>query len=126
MRFFSLAAIGLAVTIALGAPVAASAQTDDAAAAFVRVATSYSLSANITYQRAGGQDLTLDVYRSRAAAEPAPTLVYPTVAWDCCTSVPTTGRSSSPRSRSTGCWRDDRISRFEQHRDRAPATTDRK
>ena len=76
MRFSSLAAIGLAVAIGLGAPVAVNAQTDDAAAAFVRVATSYSLSANITYQRAGGQDLTLDVYRSRAASEPAPTLIY--------------------------------------------------
>ena len=69
MRAFHLAAaIGLAGVIALGVPMAASAQTDDAAAAFVRVATSYSLSANITYQRAGGQDLTLDVYRSRAAS----------------------------------------------------------
>jgi acetyl esterase/lipase len=76
MRIFSSTAIGLAAVIGLGAPVAVSAQTDDAAAAFVRVATSYSLTPNITYQRAGGQDLTLDVYRSRAASEPAPTLIY--------------------------------------------------
>ena len=77
MRAFHLAAvIGLAGVIALGVPMAASAQTDDAAAAFVRVATSYSLTPNITYQRAGGQDLTLDVYRSRTASEPAPTLIY--------------------------------------------------
>ena len=75
MRFFSLTAIGLAAVIGIGAPVTVNAQTD-AAAAFVRVATSYSLTANITYQRAGGQDLTLDVYRSRAASEPAPTLIY--------------------------------------------------
>ena len=76
MRISSFAAIGLAAAIGLGAPVAASAQTDDAAAAFVSVATGYSLTPNITYHRAGGQDLTLDVYRPRAASEPTPTLIY--------------------------------------------------
>ena len=75
MRVSSLAAAGLAAAIGFGAPAAAAAQ-GDAAAAFVRVATSYSLTPNVTYHRAGGQDLTLDVYRSRAASEPSPTLIY--------------------------------------------------
>ncbi len=75
-RFSSLAAIGLAATIVPGAPAAAGAQTGDPAAAFVRVATGYSLTPNVTYHRAGGRDLTLDVYRPRGASEPTPTLVY--------------------------------------------------
>ena len=75
-RFSSLAAIGLAAAIVPGAPAAAGAQTGDAAAAFVRVATGYSLTPNVTYHRAGGRDLTLDVYRPRRASEPTPTLVY--------------------------------------------------
>lgn len=75
-RFSSLAAIGLAATIVPGAPAAVGAQTGDAAAAFVRVATGYSLTPNVTYHRAGGRDLTLDVYRPRGASEPTPTLVY--------------------------------------------------
>ena len=75
-RFSSLAAIGLAAAIVPGAPAAAGAQTGDAAAAFVRVATGYSLTPNVTYHRAGGRDLTLDVYRPRGASEPTPTLVY--------------------------------------------------
>ena len=75
-RFSSLAAIGLVAAIVPGAPAAAGAQTGDAAAAFVRVATGYSLTPNVTYHRAGGRDLTLDVYRPRGASEPTPTLVY--------------------------------------------------
>ena len=75
MRFSSLAAMGLAAAIGFGAPPAASAQTE-AEAAFVRVATGYSLTPDVTYHRADGQDLTLDVYRPRAASEPRPTLVY--------------------------------------------------
>jgi acetyl esterase/lipase len=76
MRASSFAAIGLATAIGLGTPVAASAQTDDTAAAFVRVSSGYGLTPDITYHRAGGQDLTLDVYRPRAASEPNPTLIY--------------------------------------------------
>ncbi|MCY4078512.1 MAG: alpha/beta hydrolase, partial [Acidobacteria bacterium] len=73
--FGAAAAAALAVAVGLGAAPAA-AQTDDAAAAFVRVATGYSLTPNITYHRAGGRDLTLDVYRPRGAAGPNPTLIY--------------------------------------------------
>ena len=76
MRCSRFAAIGLAAAIGLGAPLPADAQTDDAAAAFVRVATGYSLTPNITYHRAGGGDLTLDVYRPRGATSPNPTLIY--------------------------------------------------
>ncbi|MXY24506.1 MAG: alpha/beta hydrolase [Acidobacteria bacterium] len=54
----------------------AAAQGGDAAAAFVRVATSYQLTPNVVYHRADGRDLTLDVYRPRGASGPAPTLMY--------------------------------------------------
>ena len=74
--FGAAAAVAALALAAGGAPSVASAQTDDAAAAFVRVATGYSLTPNVTYHRAGGRDLTLDVYRPRAAAGPSPTLVY--------------------------------------------------
>lgn len=72
----NVAAMALAAVIALGAPAAANAQGGEAAAAFVQVATGYSLTPDITYHRAGGQDLTLDVYRPRAASEATPTLLY--------------------------------------------------
>ena len=74
---FGVAAeLGMAAAIGLGAPSAAVAQTDDAAAAFVRVASGYSLTPNVTYHRADGRDLTLDVYRPRGASGPNPTLIY--------------------------------------------------
>lgn len=72
----SFLALGLAAVLGSGAPLPVGAQTDDEAAAFVRVATGYSLTPNITYHRAGGRDLTLDVYRPRAADAPNPTLLY--------------------------------------------------
>lgn len=43
---------------------------------FVGVTAAYSLSPNITYHRAGGIDLKLDVYRPRGLSAPNPTLVY--------------------------------------------------
>ena len=70
------AAAALAVAVGLGAAAPAAAQTDDAAAAFVRVATGFGLTPNVTYHRAGGRDLTLDVYRPRGASGPNPTLIY--------------------------------------------------
>ena len=57
-------------------PNLASAQLPDAAAAFVRVAGSYRVAPNITYLRAGGRDLTLDVYQPRTATTATPTLLY--------------------------------------------------
>ena len=53
------------------------AQTADAPSArFVQIANSYSLSPNVTYLRAGGADLKLDVYRPTGGADPTPTLMY--------------------------------------------------
>ena len=75
---FGAAAVAVTAILAVGfgTPGAAAAQGDDAAAAFVQVATGYSLTPNVTYHRAGGRDLTLDVYRPRGAAGPNPTLIY--------------------------------------------------
>lgn len=42
----------------------------------VGVAVGYSLNPNITYHRAGGVDLKLDVYRPRGSQGPNPTLMY--------------------------------------------------
>jgi acetyl esterase/lipase len=53
----------------------AGAQTVDAPTRFVHVANGYSLTPNITYLRAGGSDLKLDVYRPGTASA-APTLIY--------------------------------------------------
>ena len=55
---------------------AQTAQTIDAAKAFVHVANGYRLVPNITYLRAGGVDLKLDVYQPRGATTPTPTLIY--------------------------------------------------
>jgi len=57
-------------------PAVVDAQTSDSARSFVHVANGYRISSNITYLRASGQDLRLDVYQSRAATGPNPTLVY--------------------------------------------------
>ena len=43
---------------------------------FVGVASNYSVSPNIVYQRAGGIDLKLDVYRPRNLEGLNPTLIY--------------------------------------------------
>jgi acetyl esterase/lipase len=43
---------------------------------FVDVASTYSVAPNLTYHRAGGVDLKLDVYRPRDIQSPNPTLMY--------------------------------------------------
>ncbi len=43
---------------------------------FVDVASTYSVAPNLTYHRAGGVDLKLDVYRPRDIQGPNPTLMY--------------------------------------------------
>ncbi len=48
----------------------------DVASAFIEVSNGYALVPNITYLRAGGMDLKLDVYRPRNANGPTPTLIY--------------------------------------------------
>ncbi len=67
--------IGSLVTAALLAPAAPPAAAQDAAAKFVQVASSYRLVPNVTYLRAGGVDLKLDVYQARGA-DRRPTLLY--------------------------------------------------
>ena len=69
---------GVVVASLLGlvTPQLAGAQPTDAATKFVQVASGYRLVPNITYLRAGGLDLLLDVYQARGAAGPSPTLIY--------------------------------------------------
>jgi acetyl esterase/lipase len=52
------------------------AQTSDSQRSFVHVANGYRVASNITYLRASGQDLRLDVYQKRETTGPNPTLVY--------------------------------------------------
>ena len=42
----------------------------------VEVTSTYSVIPNVTYQRAGGVDLKLDIYRPRDVEGPNPTLMY--------------------------------------------------
>jgi len=51
-------------------------QSVDPATRFVQVANAYSLTADITYLRAGGADLKLDVYRPSNATAPTPVLMF--------------------------------------------------
>ncbi len=62
----------------LAAPTAkaAVAQSTNAADAFVQVSNGYGVTPNITYLRAGGSDLKLDVYQPRGSTVPNPTLLY--------------------------------------------------
>ncbi len=71
--FYFSAFIGLLFS-ALSVSLPVNAQTADSD--FVQVASGYSLAANLTYLRAGGEDLKLDVYRPRGTTGPNPTLVY--------------------------------------------------
>ena len=54
----------------------AAAQDRNAGTAFVDVASGYRLTPNVTYHRASGQDLKLDVYQRGGVTAPNPTLVY--------------------------------------------------
>ena len=71
----SVAVVSLAICLGLAAPQIATAQSSDAATRFVEVAAGYRLVPNITYLRAGGVDLRLDLYQARSAG-PAPVLMY--------------------------------------------------
>lgn len=71
-RFVSF---GAAAVLGLGLPAAVQAQ-GSADSAFVGVASGYSITPNVTYHRAGGRDLKLDVYRPSAASGPNATLIY--------------------------------------------------
>ena len=69
-------AVGMASLLCLSTSQPANAQAPDAATTFVRVSSGYRLVPNITYLRAGGLDLKLDVYQARGASGPNPTLIY--------------------------------------------------
>jgi acetyl esterase/lipase len=75
-RHTRAAAIGVASLLVLTAPPRAGAQSTDSATRFVEVAGGYRLVPNVTYLRAGGLDLKLDVYQARGVAGPNPTLMY--------------------------------------------------
>ena len=74
-RTYWIATVGVLVLLASGAPKHAQAQTPEFTR-FVEVANGYRLVPNITYLRAGGRDLTLDVYQPRGDRSPNPTLIY--------------------------------------------------
>lgn len=69
-------AFSVLALVSMGTAAPAGAQTGDAADAFVRVASGYRIIPDLTYLRAGGVDLKLDVYQPRAAVGPSPTLIY--------------------------------------------------
>ena len=75
MRTTRFTMLGAALLLGLGLPGVAAAQRG-ADSAFVSVAAGYSVTPNVTYHRAGGRDLTLDVYRPRQMSEPNATLIY--------------------------------------------------
>lgn len=70
-----VAAAGVLALCWFGTPEPAQAQTSEFTR-FVEVANGYRLAPNITYLRAGGRDLKLDVYQPRGASGPTPTLIY--------------------------------------------------
>ena len=59
-----------------GTPGSACAQALDAPTNFVHVANQYRVIPNLTYLRAGGVDLKLDVYQPQGGTAPTPTLIY--------------------------------------------------
>ena len=75
-RHTRAAAVGLVSLLGLVTPPLAEAQNVDSATRFVEVAGAYRLIPNITYLRAGGLDLKLDVYQARGAGGPSQTLMY--------------------------------------------------
>ena len=64
------------VLLGFGVSATAESQATDSAAKFVRVANGYRVIPNLTYLRAGGVDLKLDVYQPRMITGPNPTLIY--------------------------------------------------
>jgi len=72
-NFFML--IAIAVVQLLGSSQAGYSQTNESNG-FVRVAGNYRLVPNLTYLRAGGNELKLDVYQARSTSEPNRTLIY--------------------------------------------------
>ncbi len=71
----SIVALGLGSFLGLVMTPPAAAQALDPATRFVEVAGGYRLVPDITYLRAGGIDLKLDLYQARGS-DPTPTLIY--------------------------------------------------
>ena len=71
----SVAAISLTMCLGLASALPAGAQSADPTTRFVEVAGGYRLVPNITYLRAGGLDLKLDLYQARGT-EAAPVIMY--------------------------------------------------
>ena len=71
----SVVAVTLISLVGLAIASGAAAQISDAATRFVEVAGGYRLVPDITYVRAGGVDLKLDLYQARGA-DSAPVLMY--------------------------------------------------
>ena len=76
MRCLTTFLFGLIVCLGLVGVSPVSAQSDDAFTKFVRVTNGYRLVPNVTYLRAGGVELKLDVYQPRGASSATPTLLY--------------------------------------------------
>lgn len=74
-RITRLTTVGLLSCLGLVTSQLADAQDTGATTRFVEVAGGYRLVPNITYLRAGGLDLTLDLYQARGGG-PTPTLIY--------------------------------------------------
>ena len=72
----AIVVFGIVLLSAVGLVRHTSAQAVDAPTRFIQVANSYNLAANITYLRASGVDLKLDVYRPNDATGPTPTLMF--------------------------------------------------
>jgi len=75
MRTTITLVLGVTWLATMGTSGIAEAQAD-AATTFVHVANGYRLTPNITYLRAGGVELKLDVYQPQGATAPTPTLIY--------------------------------------------------
>src|SRR5215510_14803904 len=69
-------AIGIILFSAAALAKQSAPQTVDPATRFVQVANSYSVAPDITYLRASGADLKLDVYRPSNATRPTPVLMF--------------------------------------------------
>ena len=76
MRSPCARAVSVVLLLGLGIPTAAGAQGEESERTFVQVASTYRVITNITYLRAGGTDLKLDVYQPRGMTDPNPTLLY--------------------------------------------------
>ena len=75
MRRSWVVVVGI-LSLVLAVPALGGAQTSGSTRTFVHVANGYRIIPNITYLRASGWDLKLDVYQPRATTVPNPTLVY--------------------------------------------------